>query len=235
MLIKSERNTSHDLKLWKELEEADGIRAADLKQSKIDQAIIDIQGIAKEVCYVSVSWGKDSVVLAHLCVCAGIDVPFIWIVEKPFFNPDCLPVRDAFLKRFSIRYYEYEIEYTPDNMYSPKPFKEKGDYLFEEFGRRITGIRMQESNTRKIRYFVHGITSKKTAAPLSLWKTWEIFAYLKKHDLPTHPAYAMLGGGRYERDHIRVDAIGGIDQYFYDWENWEREYYHDVLNRLRKV
>lgn len=134
MLIKSERNTSHDLKLWKELEEADGIRAADLKQSKIDQAIIDIQGIAKEVCYVSVSWGKDSVVLAHLCVCAGIDVPFIWIVEKPFFNPDCLPVRDAFLKRFSIRYYEYEIEYTPDNMYSPKPFKEKEIIYLKNLG-----------------------------------------------------------------------------------------------------
>ena len=60
----------------------------------------------------------------------------------------------------------------------------------------------------------------------------ETFGYLAAHDLPVHPAYAMLGGGRWERDRIRVASLGGRRGDGIGRAEWEREYYSDVLNRL---
>lgn len=72
--------------------------------------------------------------------------------------------------------------------------------------------------------------SKNSCRPLAYWTEKEIFAYLAFYDLPIHPNYAMLGGGRFRREKIRVGPHWMGVQFGNDL--WEREYYQDILNRL---
>lgn len=240
MLIKCERHSEIDKELWRDYEEIDNVKMKELKTEKIKKAIEEIKKtVAEKKSYVSVSWGKDSVVLAHLCYLANVKIPMVWIKESPMFNPYCETVRDEFLVKYNFQYHEIIADYSNVGF---APFLDKhGDsILFHSianainisFGRRITGIRNQESNKRLLRYMNYGLTTEHTSAPLSLWQTWEIFAYLKKHDLPIHPNYAMLGNGRYERDSIRVDCFAGTQGSGIGRIEWEKEYYQDRINKI---
>lgn len=240
MLIKSDRHTKADLEIWKDYEEIDAIKSKELNKEKIQKAIIEIKKSCDEKkSYISISWGKDSVVLAHLCWLAKVNIPMVWIKESPMHNPYCDLVRDKFLKQYNYNYHEIVADYGFSGF---GPFLDKhGDsVLFHSianainisFGRRITGIRNQESNKRLLRYMNYGLTTENTSAPLSLWKTWEIFAYLKYYNLPIHPNYAMLGGGRYERNNLRVDCLAGTQGNGIGRVEWEKEYYQDILNRI---
>lgn len=238
MLIVTNRHTSTDLELWRELEEIDMLRWSEIKSSKIEMAIDEIREASKNKSYISVSWGKDSVATAHLCHMAGVILPMIWIKETPMYNPYCETVRDLFLEQYDFPYHEFVVDYGNIG-FGPFLDKNMDSILFHSiakaignsFGRRITGIRNQESNKRLLRYLNYGHTTSKTCAPISLWKTWEVFAYLKKYDLPVHPNYAMSAGGRYKRDHIRVDCIAGAQGNGMGRLEWEHEYYLDILNR----
>jgi len=239
MLIKCERHTKKDLEIWKDYNEIDSIKVNELKQEKIKKTIEEIKKtVTEKKSYISVSWGKDSVVLAHLCWLSKVKIPMVWIKEKPMYNPYCKAVRDKFLKKYKFQYHEIVADYGDVGF---KPFLDKhGDSILfhsianavnDSFGRRITGIRNEESNKRLLRYMNYGITTEKTSAPLSLWKIWEIFAYLKKYDLPIHPNYAMLGGGRYRRKNLRVDCLCGTQGDGIGREEWEKEYYSDIINK----
>ena len=55
--------------------------------------------------------------------------------------------------------------------------------------------------------------------------------YLNKYNLPIHPNYAMLGGGRYDRNNLRVDCLAGTQGNGMGRNEWEKEYYQDIVNR----
>ena len=239
MLIKCERHTEKDLEIWKDYEEIDSINIEKITDEKIDKAIAIIKDTCKEKSYVSTSWGKDSVTTLHLCYLAGMKIPAVWIKEKPMHNPYCETVRDRFLEEYDFQYHEIVVDYGRAGF---APFLDKNgdsilfhsiaDSLVKPFGRRITGIRNEEANKRLLRYLHYGEITKNTSAPISLWKNQEVFAYLKKFDLPVHPNYAMLGGGRWKREHVRVDCLDGTQGNGIGRSEWEKEYYRDILNRL---
>ena len=60
----------------------------------------------------------------------------------------------------------------------------------------------------------------------------DVMAYLARFNLPVHPAYGMLGSGRYDRERIRVATLGGERGGGAGRREWESEYYGDVLNRI---
>ena len=70
-------------------------------------------------------------------------------------------------------------------------------------------------------------------APISAWRESDVFSYLAKNKLPVHPAYAMLGGGRWPRHRLRVAEIGDTHGTGGGRREWEQEYYGDVLRRLQ--
>jgi phosphoadenosine phosphosulfate reductase len=98
--------------------------------------------------------------------------------------------------------------------------------------RHISGVRAKESAVRKLRMMRWGENTEKTCAPIGLWTTDDVFAYLVKYDLPVHPNYAMLGGGRWNRKIIRVAEIGDIHGTERGRAEWEKEYYSDILNYI---
>jgi phosphoadenosine phosphosulfate reductase len=239
MLIPSERHTAADLSLWSELEATDLAHYdAGRVEGKAEQAIRVLADFAAGgPCYASVSWGKDSVVLAHLVWRSGLGVPLGNVAQHGVGSEPHIPaVRDAFLASFRLPYTEASVPLGPipdDGGHSPA--LDLGIGLLRKcFGtpRYIGGVRAEESGVRKIGMRARGLATQNTCQPLGWWCWADVFAYLARYRLPVHPSYAMLGGGRWDRRHIRVSTIGGPKGNQFGRAEWEREYYGDVLRRL---
>lgn len=231
MLIQCQRHTKRDIEKAKVYSEIDALKK--IHSSLITESVKQIEQ-CKSKSYLSISWGKDSTVLLFIALNCGYKGPVIWIKEKPFYNPECDLVRDWFLSRYNIPYHEMILDYgnyQKGQREKDRLFYSFSDILSTRFGIRISGIRNDESNTRLLRYLRNGFTTKKTLAPLSLWNSENVFAYIEQNALPLHPAYGMLGGGRYDRQYLRVDCIGGIEGNGIGRLEWEKEYYSDILRR----
>lgn len=179
--------------------------------------------------YVGVSWGKDSVVAAHLSDVIGW--PLVWVRVEPIANPECRDVRDAFMRMFPhADYDEIVIEIAPaaDGKYYAGGTLERG---FATAAKRhgpchVSGIRGAESAQRK-RLQTGGGVTERTCAPLIHWSAPDVWAYLAANDLPIHPAYAMTSTGQC-RDRLRVSSLGGLRGRGTGRAEWERVYYPEV-------
>lgn len=182
--------------------------------------------------------GKDSVVLADLVREAGIACPLVYLRAEPVANPESPRVRDAFLPGWPWEYREIEIDYRsiPPGLPFDAVEKAKDRLFFGAFESldlpHISGIRAEESGGRKIRMRRWGLMSANACAPLGWWTSADVFGWLAHRDLPVPPAYAMLGGGRWDRRQIRVDELGGDRGSQFGRGAWEAEYFGDVLRRL---
>lgn len=229
MLIPSPRHTKDDLQLWAEYEKADMLRPT---VNRVEAAIANLTHV-EEPAYISVSWGKDSVTTAELVLAAYPKIPLVWIAEEPMAGPHCRDVRDAFLKRHpTAEYHEVILDYTGTDSRGDKRFKRVCREVSERFGKPITGYRSEESRVRKIRFAIWGIESPKSVCPIGYWKNADVFAFCAQQGLPVHPNYAMLGGGRYPRERLRVDCLAGEEGTNFGRDEWEYEYYPDIRNRL---
>ena len=83
-----------------------------------------------------------------------------------------------------------------------------------------------------LRYQRFGCETRASFAPFRFFRVADIFAYMSMFDLPIHPNYAMVGGGRWDRNRIRVTSIGNREGTGHGRAEWEREYYGDVLARI---
>lgn len=229
MLIASPRHARSDIKRWQELESADFAHGATRSmEKKIEQSIGEIRKFAKAgQFYISVSGGKDSAVLSMLAEMAAVSVPRIHIHARRFANPDNQSVLCRFpcLRTIPIEYPDRATEADKDRAFFA---------ALSDCGQRYaSGIRGEESGGRKIRMRAHGCSTANTCAPIGWWKSMDVFGFLAMYGGPVHPAYAMLGGDRWNREHIRVDEIGGERGTQFGRREWEQEYYPDVANQLK--
>lgn len=240
MLIPSERHTAEDLRLWAEYEAADRVHGERFAFSgKVERSIQALREAAKYPHWIGCSWGKDSVCLAHIAYRAGVQWPLVFFHfpgHEPF---ETEIVRNSWMSRFPRTDYR-EIEAAKplkvgDDRFDLKPSKKTGgDMARAQWGRWCNGIRADESGRRAIYLRKFGVAGCRTAiSPIGWWTTADVFGYLAHYDLPTHANYAMLGGGRCSREHIRVSPLGGIMGDQMGRAEWEREYYGDVLRRLQ--
>lgn len=233
MLISSHRHTKSDLEQWEELEAADLVHAErPVMIRHVERSLEAIREFAEAgPCYGSVSWGKDSTILADLIVGAnaryGLDIPLVWLTYGAATNPLCYDVRDAFLEGQQVRYTEIDVgeDESMRDDYRPA-VKAMGT------DRYILGIRADESGVRRMSLRRLGLMTVHACRPLGWWKLPDVFAYLAWRGLPVHPNYAMLGGGRWPREHIRTASIGGERGVERGRRDWEIEYYGDVLRRM---
>lgn len=244
VLIDSPRLTSRDRAHWTTLTRYDAALATSPR-------LVDLADRAREVirdfaesgpCYVSTSWGKDSTVLAHLAATCGMRLPLVWVRITPWENPDCDLVRDAFLAVHGegVDYDEIEIDasgvarwWHEDIEGRPKHGPDEGFRVAgARYGdRHVSGVRGEESRVRRIAMGRWGEAGPHAARPIGRWTAVEVFAYLHRHDLPVHPAYAMSHGGRLDRRWLRVSSIGGIRGADKRRADWERAYYPDIVNQ----
>lgn len=242
MLLPSDRHSPEDLDLWREYEAADLLHARDIG-GKVERSLKAIRDFADAgPCYCSVSWGKDSVVVAHLCL-AITDMPLRNIRVEDGRNPHCDAVRDAFLSSHPVDYKEVECSYAAArNGVVGEEYDRATDRIWYAAiaamersagtDRHVSGVRAQESSVRRLRCARWGFATERACAPLAWWTDRDVFAYLAFHGLPVHPNYAMLGGGRWARERLRTAEIGDSHGRAGGRAEWEREYYGDVLRRL---
>lgn len=236
MLIQCHRHTTADLALWRSLESADCLRARRRDFTRqVERALAAMEAfINAGPCYLGVSWGKDSVVVAHLLWQLGRPALAAYVKPAPTANPYSDEVRTAFLSRFYLPYVEIPVRIAADE----EEVKALGDAYERGFRRAerlcgsvryISGVRAEESRAREMRQLRWGESSPNTCAPITRWTTADVFAYLAHYDLPVHPNYAMTGGGRYERNRLRVGSLGGWRGRNMGRAEWETEYYGDLL------
>lgn len=243
MLVASARHSAEDLRYWCDVcEQEDAVRAQLTSLTcKEERALDTMERFShkrNERCYVGVSWGKDSMVLAHLTWRLrerGVDLPMVWVKVEPIYNPECPAVRDGFLVDHECRYDEIVIHcWCDDEGWHASGTLERGfDIARSRYGRaHLSGVRGEESGIRRHRMQRWGCTSPHTCAPIGWWQPEDVFAYIHKYELPLHPAYAMTHGGMWDRRKIRVASLGGQRGRGFGRGGWELKYYPD---RLRVV
>lgn len=237
-LVASARHTPTDLEAWAAFERVQrlGGRVHRRRMSaRARRAGEVIRAFAEgRRCFAGVSWGKDSVVLAHLVRVHAPDVPLVWVRLDPYDNPDCAAVRDLFLQRFPGPYHEVETEGPPlQDGHLPTGARRPGYAIAQaRWGDHLSGVRGDESSTRELRMRTHGLISKHTSAPLGRWSAEDVFRYLIAHDLPIHPAYAMSRGGLLDFAQLRVASLGGTRGTGMGRREWEWAYYSDHMRAL---
>ena len=230
MLIASSRHTRADLQAWQEREAHDAALASarapaiEANAARARRAIVEF---ASRPCYLGISWGKDSIVVAHL-VAQLPDLPIrcVYFVHAPRDNPDCGAVRDAFLERYTMNYVEHLVDPRQPGDKTSKTARYRR--WVNEAGlphRRITGIRGAESRVRADSEHTHGVATEASCRPIISWSTADVFAYLYTHGLPVHPAYAQSMGGALDREWLRVAPLGGSEGTGHGRAEWERRYY----------
>lgn len=241
MLIHCPRIKPGDMRHWVERENGDSIHGRHKHVAKMAlRTMTALQQFTSSHCYASVSWGKDSVVLADFVVRANRmlmrRVPLVWVRVEPIFNPDCLAVRDYFLERHDIEYHEITVECSRDarGVHATGTLERGFAIAVERLRttRYMSGLRAEESGVRHLGCARFGEVSKNTCRPLAWWTQSDIFGWLAHKNLPVHPVYAMNGGGRWHREHLRVSSLGGDRGAAMGRAEWEREYYGDVLARI---
>jgi phosphoadenosine phosphosulfate reductase len=237
MLIASKRHTPRDLEAWASTEDAARAWAATAvhrnRVAKTRAALLSFTGSGR--CYAGTSWGKDSVVIAHLIVTMVPRVPIVWVRVEPDYNPDCLLVRDAFRSAFRPNYDEIEVK-RGGSYRAHGTLVEGMRIATERYGDKyISGVRGDESGSRKMRMMTHGTSTDRTCAPIGWWTARDVFAYLTTNNLPVHPAYACTMDGLLSSEQIRVSPLGGDrgSRPGDGWgrKQWEERYYSDALYR----
>jgi len=243
MLIKSDRLNDNDLKLWNDLEEIDAHHLETDGYQKRKALTIDFikDFIASDKkYYCGISWGKDSIVLADMFSRLNADAKFVYfrnVAREPEGHQD---VKKIFLNTHDINYEEVSYDYSnyDSSYFDTKGRPAKWQNLLKEYKRKygchVTGLRYDESSKRKMRFNVFGLETEYSFAPFRYFNVHDIFAYMLEYNLPIHPNYAMLGGGRWDKYRIRVAAIGNKEGNGMGRTEWEKEYYQDILNRINK-
>lgn len=252
MLLSCERLTQSDLDVWEQRVRADAVYSTLKSFQRKQSTALEVARAYAVIgpCYASISWGKDSMVIAHLAIRLriefGIIVPLAWVRVEPIKNPHCTLVRDAFFAKYDYPYYESEVWCRrDDDGWHARGTLERGFADVESnmgTKRSLRGIRGAESGMRKSLIEMHGLTSKNSCRPIGRWSGQDVFAYLHQYDLPIHPAYAMSMGGMLDRERLRVSSIGGKRGTGMGRDAWEATYYpnelatalggHDVVDML---
>jgi 3'-phosphoadenosine 5'-phosphosulfate sulfotransferase (PAPS reductase)/FAD synthetase len=161
-------------------------------------------------CVVGVSWGKDSVVAAFLCLDSLTPADRLFHVSAGEYDlPGTQDVRDAFLARYPLPYAEYSAAdyFEVARAYgltdistgdTPQTRAKKVDQFkvaAEGAAMRVWGLRADESAARRLYAKRHGgcaFSRRDGLYVLSpvLWWTWQdIWSVIVAHDLPYCPVY----------------------------------------------
>lgn len=245
VLIASPRHRAEDLAHWEGLARGDAVWGSlGRMRRNVDRARRALLTFRERgTFYVGTSWGKDSIVVAHLVAELGLDVPIIWFPAGPVENPDCALVRDAFLARYDVRYVEREVSdlrWERDGLHwSHDGAQAAFVRISREYGTRYaSGVRAEESRARRLRMAHWGESTVNTCAPIGWWRIEDVYGYLASRDLPVHPAYACTQGGLFPRETIRVSTIGGVNgnggvMGGNGRREWEAYYYPETVERVR--
>ncbi len=237
MLIASDRHTAEDLRLWAEYEAAD-VAVDRVRLARLEREAVEcVQAYAADgPCYMSVSGGKDSSVLWAIVQLANCGVTAWHLDTRPLADPHVTDVFRELLIRFPMTF-SIVVNWCRrgnNDWHASGTFEAGMKEICQQANatRYICGVRADESGVRKLSCKYHGKTTGTSCRPLAWWTAQDIYSYAAIRGVPLHPNYAMLGGGRWPRERLRVAFLGLKHGEQFGRAEWEQEYYGDVLNRI---
>lgn len=208
----------------------------DLRKFELQErrALEELDVFLKSGGYVGVSWGKDSLTVAHLAWRINPGARIAYFPAGQAEMPECFEVRDRFLATHkSVDYVEIEAAAAEFFFEGHDGAQRDFERASRSLGKRyVSGVRAAESGMRRLRMRKWGLSSPNTCAPIGWWSADDVFAYLFKYNLPVHPAYSFSLFGSKNRDRLRVGTIGGYRGREWGRREWEEAYYPDVLRRI---
>lgn len=241
MLIDSPRITAADRRVWSALWRLDAVGARSQALARLEaKALKSIEAFLGDgKAYAGVSWGKDSVVLAHLLqrFAGGV---VLWSVRgEPLTPHECDSVRDEFLaEHHAIPYSEEVVWCRKDEVgwHATGTLEQGFAQVRRSSGteRYLSGVRSSESASRKRCMMRFGTATERTSRPLGHWTGADVFAYLRKYDLPTHPNYAMSMGGAIPRERLRVAWLTLRHGQGMGRREWELTYYRPQVEAIEQ-
>jgi phosphoadenosine phosphosulfate reductase len=239
MLLITTKHSRSDLKAWDNVCYQYQLYYK-LNNKKLDKKLNKSLNLIKlffqnhQNCYASISWGKDSTILAYLIYLSQLPIPCVQTVCYTT-NPDNELVKNDFCANYDIDYHEV---FSDDSVLDRFSFDQSVINKFFEpvkviFGNhKILGIRGDESNIRKYQQIKYkGITST-SCHPLIHWSLDDVFSFLINKNIPIHPVYGYSMGGLIPLKDLRVDTLGDIRGRDRGRKEWENIYYQDELKQM---
>jgi phosphoadenosine phosphosulfate reductase len=221
MLIDSTRLTEEDRSAWAALSRSFRQPSWEIMR-RVEKAKRIIEDtLSRGKAYVSVSWGKDSLVVAHLTRMVDPNIPLVWLRLVGVENPEQFSTRDAYLTEYPSNYIELKEKAIDEGGSDWTTLTNR----VQGYGIRIAGIRAAESSLRSISMGVHGYSTTNTCRPIIDWSTKDVFAYLLHFDVPIPATYAMSNGGRLNIERLRTDFLGDEQGRDLGRRDWERNYF----------
>lgn len=169
-------------------------------RAKRDKAINDIAAMLRRCKrpYLALSWGKQSIVMAHMAWSLSPDVLCVhWTGPDAELIANFNSVSAEFLRRWPLNYLEimrgeklgvavrdFVRQYSPDGVLV-------GISAFESRDRRIT---LRAGDTDNIFRYRSGVRSGMLrCCPLANWEIIELAAYISEHDIPLLNTYHRFG------------------------------------------
>lgn len=144
--------------------------------------------------YVTLSWGKQSIIVAHMVFSISSEIPCVhWSNPNSEMFANFAATRDKFLGRWPLNYIEYP-EGDTDLRGNGKRYMQKHGLTGV-----FIGLAAEESKGRKytlkdgketIRRYKNGTWR---CCPLAAWKTHDLAAYIASYDLPLLSPYLRYG------------------------------------------
>lgn len=195
--------------------------------------------LAKDGAYVAVSWGKDSVVLLHLCQQIQPDILAFfytgyWMDAYDNFTEVC----NQYTERFPTNLIVWEQK--KEDVLSSQTLRMVGDKFAKQLcvNTVFLGLRKEESKRRRLSLVNRGIsyTYKNgitRVCPLADWQFIDIWAYTTLFNLPYLSSYDLSSKVSHQSrttPHVVPNASGGrskpqIELYSVEFKKLMKEFY----------
>jgi len=144
---------------------------------------------------VACSFGKDSMVLVHLCQQVKKDIPIITVIT-PFWFKETLEYKDKMVKKYKMNIKEYGRKPGPVGLwktdpnaccqyYKVEPMKE----AVKDLDAWIAGLRKSEGSTREKLQYIEKRGNIIKINPILDFTELDIWRYLAVNHIPSNPLY----------------------------------------------
>lgn len=164
--------------------------------------------------YLALSWGKQSIVLAHMIYnnyYHGHQIPMYFMSswESDLLH-DFVDVEEQFRSRWDINYHRILMDNVSDNNLNWVQTRHRGrndlqtyiEGVYPQWDGVIMGLSKEESMGRRVTLSIRNtdhnnifryVQGKYRCCPLANWKEIDLAAYIATHDLPLLDAYKQQG------------------------------------------
>jgi phosphoadenosine phosphosulfate reductase len=177
--------------------------------------------------YVSLSWGKDSIVMLHLCQQVQADILAVNFADE--------------LQHLQDSYAEVERDYCQS--FSTKLLRIASDGKLLHDIKTLTatpmsmiGCRADESRHRRIAIARYGLIHQYADGrwrcfPLARWKSQDVWAYTASRGLPHLKSYDLLVSG--SKEHSRTAIVHGFNMHEWGQHHLEVAARNGLFSKLR--